>query len=61
MPRILHLLSKADMILISDDTQSIYWEYLIELILKTDDVLIVSRDDTYTMEFLFQLYDEIRI
>lgn len=38
-----------------------YRDYLAELILNADDVIMTAAGDTYTIEFLFPLYDEIQI
>lgn len=38
-----------------------YRDYLAELILSADDVIMTAAGDTYTIEFLFHLYDEIQI
>lgn len=38
-----------------------YRDYLAELILSADDVIMTAAGDTYTIEFLFPLYDEIQI
>lgn len=38
-----------------------YRDYLAELILNADDVIMTAAGDTYMIEFLFHLYDEIEI
>lgn len=52
---------RTDMILLNEDTPSVYRTYFIKLIETADDVSFYIDGNIYVMDFYYNLYTEIRI